>query len=293
MSNNSVQNILNVHQILELILTQLHTTDLRTARLVCRNWAGIGGSLLGKRTRLSVSKLFHWDGSKLCLTPVSAHLMRRISISDSSPSIPTRKKSSIVTKVFKDLAQMLQFTREVDFHVADRRSQNAFIAGLRKVKNPATSIQHVSLSVVNNYRSKPCVPPIYTKKLAVLANLTSITFSFCGYIIQDSTHGFHGFQPFLQILIDSAPKLTSLKASSPFYPSLDGCKNLKVIRLENFNPSKNPCVDLVAAIKMLAQVKNSLVQIELSAADGDTKIDISQVDRTQMREKQYLLGLLV
>ncbi|XP_021967654.2 uncharacterized protein LOC110862746 [Folsomia candida] len=265
--------------ILDQILAQLDITELKKARLVCRSWREIGGSLLGKRTMLCISKLFYYDGCKLCVTPVASNLMRRITIPTHhkfDDSIPTRKKPNVIIKVFKDLAHQLQFTREIIFHVHQRKSENAFITGLRRnLKN----IQHISLQVGwDRYKPSPSsgVSPAYTKNLAVLTKLTSINFVL-GEIID--TYPAHSL---LQFLIDSAPNLKYLKGRSWLYPSLERCKNLKMLHFQNTVPSTSPTdVNLIGAIKMLGHVKDSLIEMVLLCPNGrDTVVDMSQLNQS-------------
>ncbi|XP_021961515.1 uncharacterized protein LOC110857211 [Folsomia candida] len=261
--------------ILNLIFAKLNTTNLRTARLVCREWGDVGAGLLGKRTALNVNKLFRYDGTKLYLqTHVAENFMRRISISDRFyPSVPIEKMANVITKVFTDLAHVFQVTREIYFRVSQRETATAFVNGLRKLNKTTTNIQKISVSV---YWKQPIshgrgVYSAYTKKLPILTNLTSIEFSICWDILREN-FDVHGFQPLLQALMDSAPNLNSLDVSSNFFPNFEGCKNLKVLnfRLIRQAPYKVPNRDLVAAIGMLAQVKDTLIEMGLSShVSGD------------------------
>ncbi|XP_021961745.2 uncharacterized protein LOC110857459 isoform X1 [Folsomia candida] len=259
--------------ILDLILAHLSDlTDLKRARLVCRNWAEVGASLLGKRTALNVNKLIRYDeGSKMYLvTPVAANLMRRISMLDKcDPSVPHNKVANVITKVFAELGQC---TREIHCEVTYIKFVTAFFNGLRKLKKSKTNIQHISVTVwVIALSLGKEGYPTFTNKLPVQTNLTSIEFQLYDRI----GGGSYAFKPLLQILLDSAPNLTSLKVCWPFYPNLQGCKNLKVFKFDLVWCAAFNVPDKVAAIGILAQVKDTLIDLELGSIADDT-VDLPQ-----------------
>ncbi|XP_035713604.1 uncharacterized protein LOC118438032 [Folsomia candida] len=138
---------------------------------------------------------------------------------------------------------------------------------MRKLKKSTTNIQRISVSAWQ--MPGEAGYPAYTKKLPVQTNLTSIEFKVYR-LSRKRSLGFHAFQPLLQILLDSAPNLTSLDVISPFYPNLEGCKKLKVLK---FMPYVFQNFDLAAEIGMLAQVKESLIEMELRYV-GDKMIEM-------------------
>lgn len=259
---------MNFHQILDHILALLNLTDLKMCRLVCRNWAEVGGSLLGKRTFFPVTQLFRYNGSNLYqATPVTQNLMRCITISDKfDPSVPTSKKATVITKIFTDLPHLSQFTREIRFLVNQTEFATAFVNGMRKLDKSATKIQQIDIFVswipsIEEY-------PAYTEKLPFLTSLTSIKFVLHGLTRQTGVD-VHGFQPLLQTLLDSAPNLTTLNVVSPYYPNLEGCKNLKDLDFCLMRSGHSRNLDMVDAIGMLVQVKDSLIELKLSCGGSD------------------------
>lgn len=69
-------------------------------------------------------------------------------------------------------------------------------------------------------------------------------------------------------MIDSAPNLTCLDVETPFYPDLEGCKNLKVLKFhfvkcDHHTISDCPDLNLGSVMKMLTQVKDSLIELVL------------------------------
>ncbi|XP_035700884.1 uncharacterized protein LOC118433251 [Folsomia candida] len=157
-----------------------------------------------------------------------------------------------MTQVFEHVSQS---TRQIHFDIEQIKFVTSFVNGMRKLGD-LPNLEHISISVF--WMGGIGVYPAY-KKLPLLTNLTSLTFHLNGHVQQAS----YGFQPLLQILIDSAPNLTSLNVRSSSYPNLEGCKkNLKVLKFVLVKPAPSFLLDFNPAIKMLAEVKDSLIEME-------------------------------
>ncbi|OXA47656.1 uncharacterized protein LOC110855630 [Folsomia candida] len=267
-NNSATSKALRNPLVLDVVFAQLNNSDLKAARLVCREWADVGASLLGKRAFLDINKIFQLKGTTLHLaTPVHDKLTRSLIIRDRfHPSVPAKRTDDVITQIFTELSfNLSQVTREIKFYTTLKKLAIAFLDGLRTLK--ATQIQQISLYVystnwnVNNAQIQAIV------KLPIQKNLTSLKFEIPSNI-RKWGRGVHTFQPVLQVWIDSAPNLTSLDVTASFCPSLEGCKNLKVLKFcyENCNHMSCRNFDIVdcTVTTMLTPVKDSLTELEFS-----------------------------
>lgn len=236
---------------------------------MCREWGDVGAGLLGKRAFFHVNQLFRYNGSELYqVIPANDKLMRNLIIwDDFNPSVPSKKTASVITKLFSELSSNVrEFTREIAFYITLKKFAIAFLNGLRTLKS-TTKIQHISIFIqsTNPLVDKGRIQTL--RKLPLQRNLTSITFEIPPPI-QEGGSGIHAFQPLLQVLIDSAPKLTSLDVTASFL-SLEGCRNLKVLKFLFANCNHEECHNfkLASVATMLTSVKDSLIELELGYAD--------------------------
>lgn len=97
----------------------------------------------------------------------------------------------------------------------------------------------------------------------------------------------HAFEPLFQTLIDSAPNLARLDVSGAFYPNLEACKNLKVLKFVFEKCAHDTCqVRLTGVTRMLTQVKDSVVELDLAyrAAKAER---IQRVKKSQFLETLF------
>ncbi|XP_021959742.1 uncharacterized protein LOC110855641 [Folsomia candida] len=245
--------------ILNKILEHLSLPDLKTSRLVCREWDDVGASLLGKRAYLIINQLFCYDGSNLSqMTCVNEKLKRRLLIFGvSQPFIPGDTSVEVFTQM---ITQIPQVTNEIKFHVTQRKFAVAFLERMALLK--PTNIQHVSIFFCPHLRTLT-VDHLASEypQLLVQANLTSIKFQPGQHRLED---GHPVYETFLQALIDSAPNLTSLNVLGTFYPNLERSKKLNVLEfnLSRWHAGTPSKLDLAALTRMLAQVKDSLIRFK-------------------------------
>lgn len=233
---------------------------------MCREWADVGVNLLAKRTFLQLHKLFRYDdASKLFqVNHVDSKLTQRLIIYNTLfPSIPTNDKTSVLTEAIR----MLDSTKIQNISVFFKPQK------FRGLQIPKGKVQ-------------PC------RLLPILSNLTSIKFELFGIIREKTRNSFH---PVLQILIDAAPNLTSLDVSGSFYPNLEGCKKLKILKLFNVKCADTricPKLDVAAVTRMLAQVKDSLEEMELRHIGGVvSQVSIKQTMEETLYKKSLILML--
>ncbi|XP_021966467.2 uncharacterized protein LOC110861644 [Folsomia candida] len=260
---------------LNAIFAHLGLSDLKTARLVCREWSEIGATLLGKQGRIESNSLFCYHTSDLHLiTPVHPKLMGNIIISSRfDASIHFKKRAAVISKVFTILSE--QNTREITFMSSEKKFIPVFLEGMKTLKS--TKIQTIRIFLpqpnlgecVDERRIQAC------GKLPVQLSLTSLEFQSSPDLWHETGRS-DEFQPALQILIDSAPNLTSLIVVAPFYPNLEGCTSLKVLEFQFKICDHTACADLNlgAVINMLAQVKDSLTVLRLYT--GGERVSVSQ-----------------
>lgn len=265
---------------------------MKSSRLVCRDWADVGAPLLVKRSRLLANFLYRVENSKLrqgIVTPLSDELLRHLVISDKfDPSVPKGKQASVITKVFTDVANVSRSTRQVTLSVTQPKLVLAFFKGIRSLKS--TNIQHVSITSVDIAAKRAIVdniPSFLTRlKLPFQAGLTSLQFKVFGYI-GGIKYALHAFEPLFQTLIDSAPNLARLDVSGAFYPNLEACKNLKVLKFVFEKCAHDTCqVRLTGVTRMLTQVKDSVVELDLAyrAAKAER---IQRVKKSQFLETLF------
>ncbi|XP_035712443.1 uncharacterized protein LOC118437507 [Folsomia candida] len=247
--------------ILDAVFTHLHLRDLKTSRLVCHDWNDVGVTLLGKRAYLHANKLFTLTATKLFgvhVTPVNSQLFRHLRISDNfNLSIWSNKmKTGIITQVLTEVPEVVQLTREIKFDVTHKEFVPPFLQGIRMLRS--TKIRHVDISThVQSFRDY-IIPAETYQKLPPQPSLTSVKFK----TLSDSQSGRKlEFQPLIKVWLDAAPNLTTLDIAASFYPNLEGCTNLKVLRFEFLDWAD---IKLDKVTKMLGQVKDSLMELKLS-----------------------------
>ncbi|OXA47657.1 uncharacterized protein LOC110855629 [Folsomia candida] len=267
-NNSATSKALRNPLVLDVVFAQLNNSDLKVARLVCREWGDVGASLLGKRAFLDINKIFQLKGTTLHLaTPVHEKLTRKLVIKEKfDPSVPANRTDDVITNIFTELSfNLSEVTRDIEFYITLKKLAIAFLNGLRTLKS--TQLQHISIYIhsTNWNVNKARIQSL--QKLPVQQNLTSMKFE----IPADTRKwgsGIHTFQPVLQVLIDSAPNLTSLDVTASFCPNLEGCKNLKVLKFcfENCNHGacRNFDVATTTVTTMLTPVRDSLIELELS-----------------------------
>lgn len=247
--------------------------DLKTARLVCHEWNDIGSNLLGRRAYLIVNKMFRYDRLNLHkLSPVTDKLTRRLLIFDVfQPNVQEEKTVDIffqmITQIFS------QATNEIKLYVTKKEFAYGFLQGIALLK--ITNLQHVSIVISAEARTLSDENPVQEfPKLPIQVNLTSIKFQ---PNEQNKEIGLPAFDTFLQVLIDSAPNLTSLDISGIACPNLESCKNLKVLK---FRFSKSYYADpgkLSVTTKILPQVKDSLTDMIFRYC-GNNCVAVGQVN---------------
>ncbi|OXA46164.1 uncharacterized protein LOC110856641 [Folsomia candida] len=268
-TNAAISEALRNPLILEAIFGKLTLPALKRARLVCHDWNDVAGTLLGKRAYLHVNKVVSFKSAATLseVTPVHDEVIRRLLISYKfAPSVPAEQKALVVTNALSSVAQKgSQSTREIKFRVAEKEFIPAFLEGIRLFG--ATKIEKIYLSNIWPPRNDYAIPAQTYQKLPPQDHLTFIKFKI---FIQDEpprAFGPYEFQPFLQIWIDAATNLTSLDVTTNFYPNLEGCKNLKFLRYKFVRMASYygwyPDLDFAKVAKMLGQVKDSLIELEL------------------------------
>lgn len=273
------------YQVLEAIFGHLDVPDLKTTRLVCRDWNELGTTVLGKQSCLHVTPIFCYHTSDLHLiAPIHPKLMRNVIISSEfDASIHLKKTAAVIAKGFTILPE---FTGEIKFYARQRKFIRAFLDGMTMLKS--TKIRAI-LIYMHETNANECFDERQIqacRKLPVQTSLTSLHFD-----ISHDTGRTNGVQTALQVLIDSAPNLTHLFVNATFYPNLEGCQNLKFLKFYFIqfifgyvNCAHATCPDfkLGAVIKMLEQVKDSLIELELDF-DGPFE-SVSQVEIKYMHK---------
>lgn len=226
---------------------------------MCRVWSDVGATALSKRTFLRALKMVSYEGSKFSvIPPVHEKLLRRLSFNYNSeafdPSVPPRKTSEVSTRIFTCVPHLSQLTREIDLLVNERKYANAFLDGVRRLKS-SSNIRHISIGIEWTGSSAGKGEYKVRRKIPPQNNLTSIWFVVYGDVPK---FGFHAFQPLLQALMDAAPNLTFLDVTPTFYPNLEGCTNLKILKFCVVKSTPPTFFDVAAGMKMLGQVKDSL-----------------------------------
>ncbi|OXA47712.1 hypothetical protein Fcan01_17966 [Folsomia candida] len=285
--------------ILEHIFSKLSLSDLKTSRLVCREWDDVAASLLGRSTFLNVNKVFPFDPANLyemvrngsihemfrnasinemprnagnAITSVNDKLKQCLLISDHRQSlIPTDNRFNIFTQMMTQTQDISQVIREIKlFFVSQKQFAVSFLKWIAVLK--ITSIQHVSISISEKARILQDEDPVQEyPKLPIQANLTSIKFT-CPDAKQEILPV---YETFFQILIDSAPNLTSLDITGIFYPNLERSKKLEVLefRFHHWSHSAPTKLDLTILANILAQVKDSLTELKFGYI-GNENIDL-------------------
>ncbi|XP_035713825.1 uncharacterized protein LOC118438135 [Folsomia candida] len=246
-------------RILDVIFAKLDVPDLKTSRLVCQDWADVGATFLGKRTLLGFNKLFS-EPNFGEVSHVNDKLMRRVHmwVDCYKPITSLEKNAEFFKKAFSELTKVSQLIREIHFVSMRNELVPVWLEGFRALGS--TKIQNITILCyqITLYT----IPAEALQKLPPQPGLTSVK---C--IIHSSfreTPRSPDIQALLQIWIDSAPNLTTLDAMAFFYPNLEGCKNLKVLKFRliphhvNFGNAY-----LSHVTKMLGQVKDSLIELEL------------------------------
>ncbi|XP_035712112.1 uncharacterized protein LOC110855761 [Folsomia candida] len=262
-ANNVISKVVRNPLILDAIFAHLDLPDLKTARLVCHEWNDIASPLLGRQAALQATPLFSSNSSHVF--PVNPKLKRTLVISDQfHPSIPPHMKTEIITKA---VTQVSQLTREIKF-VANRMEFVApFLQGIRMLGS-SPKIQKISIFSEPDYYDPNTITPVEAyQKLPPQDNLTTLEFN---TLLDFRIHGWEELQPLLQIWIDAAPNLTTLDIAASLYPNLEGCRNLKVLKFRFL--TRYVHVNLGKVVKMLGQVKDSLVELELSVAPENSGV---------------------
>ncbi|XP_035713732.1 uncharacterized protein LOC118438087 isoform X1 [Folsomia candida] len=259
--NEAMSKVFENPLILDIILAQLNRFDLKTSRLVCREWGDVGATILGKSSILRVSHLFRYYESKLYqVTPLHQKLKQHLIIySDFDPSIPLNKKADVIIKL---LTQVFQDPREIAIRASEKTTVTDFFNAISMMTS--TRIQSIFIDTVS-YGDE--IRPQMDLKIPAQPSLTSLSFKVYSNVAPNNPIE---FQPFLQLLIDSAPNLNSLDIWTSFYPNLEKCRNLKVLKF-SFNhcyDAPYPSFSLADVVRMLVQVKDSVTEMKLSYDNG-------------------------
>ncbi|OXA44020.1 uncharacterized protein LOC110858026 [Folsomia candida] len=259
--NTAMSKALQNPLVLDAIFANLGLPDLKTSRLVCKEWADVGATFLGKRALLQVNKLFSYEDSETAkMAPVNDKLMRRLIISDKfDSSIPTNKKADVITRAITHVDNVSRLTREIKFLVSRKEFVPAFLEGIRMLGS--TRIEHMGIFRAWGGGSIDTIPANAYEKLPSQPCLTSLKFQ----ALSDFQHRVadcNEFRPLIQVWLDSAPNLTSFDVATPFNPNLEACTSLKVLKFKLLK-----CCDShyrqINVTKMLTQVKDSLIELEL------------------------------
>ncbi|OXA44069.1 Lysosomal alpha-glucosidase [Folsomia candida] len=256
--NSAMSKALTNPLVLDLIFGNLGLPDLKTSRLVCREWNDVGATFLGKRALLQVNKLFSYEGSEPAkMTTVNEKLIRRLLISEKfDSSIPTNKKTEVMIRALTHVEKVSELTSEIKFLVTQKEFISAFLEGIRLLGS--TKIEHVGIFRFWRGHSVNTIPAQEYQKLPPQSSLTSLKFE----ALSDFQHDGNEFRPLIQIWLDCAPNLTSLDIATTFYPNLDGCTSLKVLKFKLVK-CYNEHYRHLNVTMMLSQVKNSLIKLEL------------------------------
>ncbi|XP_021961674.2 uncharacterized protein LOC110857386 [Folsomia candida] len=258
--------------IFDIISSHLDVPDLKNFRLVCHKGADVSLNALGKRTRLRVTQLYRYDGSNLYqANHVNDQLCRRLVVSDKSDEfhhhVPDNKMVAVIVKVITDVSPI---TRDIEFRLSEEKFVTAFLIGMRLLMS--NNIRHISVMLDCWFPDK--VPAQMRRKLPVQAGLTSLKLHYRGqcFLDEDNLEQCIVFQN----LIDSAPNLTFLDFAAPFYPNLEGCKNLQILKFHATHCNHTARLDLVAVSEMLTQVKDSLIRMEFRKSCDTEVSDMTQ-----------------
>ncbi|OXA64451.1 uncharacterized protein LOC110856651 [Folsomia candida] len=275
--------------VLDLIFGNLGLPDLKTSRLVCREWADVGAIVLGKRAFLQVNQLFSCEWFKpVEMAPVNDKLIRRVLISDKfDSSIPTYMKTGVITIALTQVAKLSQLTREIKFLVSQKEFVPAFLEGIRILGS--TKIQHVGIFSAWKRDIASTIPAEACQNLPPQPSLTSLKFEALSHLQHDLITGCNEFQPLIQVWLDAAPNLTSLDVVTSFYPNLEACTSLRVLKFKLIMCCNEhyPHLNLANVTKMLAQVKDSLVKLELChrVNDYDSMQQIQSAEEVPVMSK--------
>ncbi|XP_035712261.1 uncharacterized protein LOC118437398 [Folsomia candida] len=259
--NEAMSKIFRNTLILDVIFAKLDVPDLKTCRPVCQDWADVGATFLGKRTIFRLNEIFTYTEPNFDeMPPINDKLMRRVLLSDNChSSIPSLdKKAEVFTKTFSQLTKVSRLIQEINFVTRQTELVPIYLEGFRALR--CTKIEKISIHC--DQTKLNTIPAEAFQKLPPQPGLTSLK---C--IIHSSCRRSPrspDIQPLLQIWIDSAPNLTTLDAMAFLYPNLEGCKNLKVLKfrlMTHFGDLGS--LYLRNVTKMLGQVKDSLIELEL------------------------------
>ncbi|XP_021962357.1 uncharacterized protein LOC110858030 isoform X1 [Folsomia candida] len=261
---------LKISLILEAIFSNLDLPELKTSRLVCREWDKVGVTLLGKMALLHVNKLFSSEASEPAeMTPVNDKLILRLFISDKfDSSIPEDKKTELMTRALTLVEKVSDLTREIKFLVGQKEFVPAFLEGIRMLGS--TKIKHVGIFRAWGDNSVDTIPAQAYGELPPQSSLTSLKFEALSNNQPDATKNVQydpvvycsELLPLIKIWLDSAPNLTSLDVATSFNPNLEACTKLEVLKFKLFRCCDEHYRDLNVT-EMLTQVKDSLIELEL------------------------------
>lgn len=278
-NNYFIQIFLIFYQILDVIFANLPLPDLKNSRLVCHEWADVGVTLLGKRARIHVNKLFTCKRSKLAkVPPVPDKLTRRLLISDKfDPSIRSnKKKAEAISKAIT--THVSQLTREIKFTTTHKQVIPPFLEAIRELGS--TKVQHVEITCLCQPKSAYKIPADAYEKVPPQTNLTSLKVKLLSGHRYSRSSSWYEFQPLLKVWVDAAPNLTTLEVEASLYPYLEGCKSLKILKFKfgTMYNGNSPDLSLARVAEMLAEVKDSLVELELSKS-GEGGVRVEQVKK--------------
>ncbi|XP_035712480.1 uncharacterized protein LOC110855561 [Folsomia candida] len=285
-ANDAMSKVFRNPLILDAIFTKVPLPDLKAFRLVSREWADVASTLLGKLAYLHTNKLFTYKWIKFRqVLPVNDKLTRRLLISgEFDRSIPSNnKKADVTAKVLTHVANVSHLTREIKFVAARKEFVPPFLEGIRVLGS--TKAHGISILSAWEDDTMYTIPAEACRKLAPQPDLSSLTFKiFSDFKIlseissysrnldrkHNRTTGCYEFQPLVQIWLEAAPNLTTLDVAASLYPNLEGCKSLKILKFKFVTCKVHfPYLDLDNVTKMLGQVQDSLVELELSQYMGD------------------------
>ncbi|XP_035712115.1 uncharacterized protein LOC118437289 [Folsomia candida] len=260
--DNTMSQVFMNPLILDAIFAKLDLPDLKTSRLVCHDWNDVASTLLGKRAYLHVNKLFSYDAPNLGeMSPVNDQLMRRLLIS----GLFYKEKPDFIVQA---LTQVTQLTGEIKFFASRKELVPLLLDRIRGLGS--TKIQKIDLTSHWQPNTKYTLPVQACQKLPPQPNLKLLRFNILSQFRHDQKTGCHEFQPLIQIWLDAAPNLTTLDVEASLYPDLEGCRNLKVLKFEFVTRYDYfPNFDVTKVTKMLGQVKDSLIELELCQPMGN------------------------
>ncbi|XP_021959841.2 uncharacterized protein LOC110855744 [Folsomia candida] len=271
LADDAMSKIFRNPLILDVIFAKLDLPDLKTCRLVCHDWNDVGVNFLAKRAFLHANKLFPSKFDEV--PPVSDKLMRHLLISDSfDQSIQSdEEKTEVITKA---VTKVSESTREIRFVPAQKEFIPPFLERMRTLGS--TRVQRIDiLSAWERDTDDSIIPPETYQKLPPQVNLTSLGLRFLPSFLYPRTTSCDEFQPLVQIWLDAAPNLTTLAISASLYPNLEGCKSLKVLKLECMAhfvhyPGN---LNLTKLTDMLEQVKDSLIELDLHISSSTEEME--------------------